>query len=67
MAKKNEVLKVKKDQQQKVLVTKGGKIGGDEPLTAVYTERVPSVEVAKTRVEELKKEYADHSVYYFSV
>lgn len=67
MAKKNEVLKIKKDQQQKVLVTKGGRIGKDEPLTVVHTERVPSVEVAKTRVEELKKEYADHSVYYFSV
>ena len=62
---------VKKDTKpvQKVekLIKEGGRMSSDVPCTTVYTEFVESAKAAKTRVEELRKEYPNCSICYFSV
>ena len=69
MAKKIEQIIKKKEVKirQKILVESGGRMNSDEPIKTVYTEFVESAPIAKQRVEELRKEYPDCSICYFSV
>lgn len=59
--------KVEKLIRQKIVVQEGGRMNSDIPCTTVYTEFVPSEKIAKARIEELKKEYPNFSICYFSV
>jgi len=61
------VQKVEKLIRQKILVQEGGRMNSDVPCTTVYTEFVESAKAAKVRVEELRKEYPNCSICYFSV
>lgn len=69
MARKEEVknVKVEKKIRQKIIIQKGGKLNSDEKLETVYSEFVESAPVAKERIKELKNEYPNYSVSYFSV
>ena len=58
---------VKKDIRQKIIVAEGGQMSSNVPYKVIYTEYVESAQRAKERIEELKKEYTDKSISYFSV
>lgn len=62
-----EVKKVEKKIRQKVIVQEGGRMNSDIPCKTIYSEFVESVSNAKARVEELKQQYPNCSVCYFSV
>ena len=53
--------------RQKILVEEGGRMGSDVPYKVIYSEFVESAPMAKQRVEELRKEYPNNSICYFSV
>lgn len=62
----------KKEQKQKIVVLKGRHpmFGKEIPYELLYSEVVPSVEVAKQREKELREEYKDVeglSINYFSL
>ena len=66
-----QVVIKKNPTKQKIIVSQGRSFGSPEvEYKVLYTEVVPSLEVAKTRVEELKEEYKDIdalSVSFFSM
>ena len=62
-----EVKKVEKKIRQKILVEEGGRMNSDIPYKVIYSEFVESAPEAKTRVVELKQQYPNCSVCYFSV
>ena len=59
--------KVEKKIRQKILVEEGGRMNSDVPYKVIYSEFVESAPAAKERVAELKKQYPDNSICYFSV
>lgn len=61
------VKKVEKKIRQKIVVQEGGRMNSDVPCKTIYTEFVESAPVAKERVKELKQEYPNDSICYFSV
>lgn len=61
------VVKVEKKIRQKILVEEGGRMNSNIPCKTIYTEFVESALAAKQRVEELRKEYPNFSICYFSV
>ena len=63
----NTVKKVEKKIRQKILVEEGGRMNSDVPYKVIHTEFVESLPAAKERVAELRKEYPDNSICYFSV
>ena len=65
--KDKKVIKKVVDIRQKILVAEGGKIDSDKPYKILHTEVVASAPIAKTRVEELKGEYPEASISYFSI
>lgn len=67
--KQNEktVTKVVKKIRQKVIVTEGGRMSSETPFKVIYSEFVESASAAKERVNELRKQYPDNSISYFSV
>ena len=67
--KKNDdtVKKVEKKIRQKILVEEGGRMNSDIPYKVIHTEFSESLPAAKERVAELRKEYPDNSICYFSV
>ena len=71
MARLNEktvVKKVKPAQKQKIIVEEGHTlIGEPTDYKVLHTEFAESAEKAKARVEELKTEYPEKSIHYFSV
>ena len=62
-----EVKKVEKKIRQKILVEEGGRMNSDVPYKVIYSEFVESAPEGKTRVVELKQQYPNCSVCYFSV
>ena len=67
--KKDEVVKKKEPTKirQKIIVENGGKMNSDEPISVVHIEYVESAPLAKQRVQELRAEYPNSSISYFSV
>lgn len=63
----NVVKKVEKKIRQKILVEEGGRMNSDIPYKVIYKEFVESAPEAKARVAELKQQYPNCSVCYFSV
>lgn len=63
------VVKIKKDQTQKIIVeqSRHPMFGEYIPYKVLYTEIVKSVEKAKERVEQLKTEYPNTSIHFFSI
>ena len=61
------VKKVEKKIRQKILVEEGGRMNSDVPYKVIYSEFVESAPAAKERVAELRKQYPDNSICYFSV
>ena len=59
--------KVEKKIRQKILVEEGGRMNSDIPYKVIYSEFVESAPAAKERVAELRKQYPDNSICYFSV
>lgn len=69
MKKPNQTIKkVQKEQRQKIIVEKADpNAEPNKRVHTVYIEFVASAQIAKERVKELKEEYPDCSVCYFSV
>ena len=67
--KKDEIVKKKEPTKirQKIIVENGGKMNSDEPISVVHIEYVESAPLAKQRVQELRAEYPNSSISYFSV
>lgn len=63
----NIVKKVEKKIRQKILVEEGGRMNSDVPYKVIYSEFVESAPVAKERIKELKLQYPNNSICYFSV
>lgn len=63
----NTVKKVEKKIRQKILVEEGGRMNSDVPYKVIYSEFVESAPAAVERVKELRAEYPDKSICYFSV
>jgi len=67
--KKEEVKKVikKKDIRQKIIVSqcRHPLFGAEIPYKVLYTEKVASKDIAKQRIEELKKEYGQLEAIHF--
>lgn len=63
----NTVKKVEKKIRQKILVEEGGRMNSDIPYKVIYSEFVDSALEAKERVKELKAQYPNNSICYFSV
>ena len=61
------VKKVEKKIRQKVLVEEGGRMNSDIPYKVIYSEFVESAPAAKERIKELKLQYPNNSICYFSV
>ena len=61
------VKKVEKKIRQKILVEEGGRMNSDVPYKVIYSEFVDSAPEAKERVKELKAQYPNNSICYFSV
>lgn len=61
------VKKVEKKIRQKILVEEGGHMNSDIPYKVIYSEFVESASEAKERVKELKAQYPNNSICYFSV
>ena len=61
------VKKVEKKIRQKILVEEGGRMNSDIPYKVIYSEFVESASEAKERVKELKAQYPNNSICYFSV
>ena len=61
------VKKVEKKIRQKILVEEGGRMNSDIPYKVIYSEFVESAPAAKERIKELKLEYPNNSICYFSV
>lgn len=59
--------KVEKKIRQKILVEEGGRMNSDIPYKVIYSEFVESAPEAKERVKELKAQYPNNSICYFSV
>ena len=59
--------KVEKKIRQKILVEEGGRMNSDIPYKVIYSEFVESASEAKERVKELKEQYPNNSICYFSV
>lgn len=59
--------KVEKKIRQKILVEEGGRMNSDIPYKVIYSEFVDSASEAKERVKELKAQYPNNSICYFSV
>lgn len=59
--------KVEKKIRQKILVEEGGRMNSDIPYKVIYSEFVDSASEAKERVKELKEQYPNNSICYFSV
>lgn len=64
---KVEVKKVAKNVKHKILVEEGGRMNSDVPYKVIYSEYVESASKAKERAKELKVEYPNNSICYFSV
>lgn len=62
-----ETNKVEKKIRQKILVEEGGRMNSNIPYKVIYSEFVESAPEAKIRVAELKQQYPNCSVCYFSV
>ena len=70
MAVKKETVtekKVEKKIRQKILVEEGGRMSSDIPYKVIYKEFVESAPKAKERIKELREQYPDKSIHYFSV
>ena len=67
--KQNEktVTKTVKKIRQKVIIAEGGRMNSEAPFKVIYSEFVESASAAKERVNELRKQYPDNSISYFSV
>lgn len=63
----NVVKKVEKKIRQKILVEEGGRMNSDIPYKVIYKEFVESAPKAKERIKELREQYPDKSICYFSV
>lgn len=61
------VKKVEKKIRQKILVEEGGRMNSDIPYKVIYSEFVESAPAAKERIKELKLQYPNNSICYFSV
>lgn len=61
------VKKVEKKIRQKILVEEGGRMNSDVPYKVIYSEFVESAPAAKERIKELRNEYPNNSICYFSV
>lgn len=61
------VKKVEKKIRQKILVEEGGRMNSDVPYKVIYSEFVESAPAAKERIKELKLQYPNNSICYFSV
>lgn len=59
--------KVEKKIRQKILVEEGGRMNSDIPYKVIYSEFVESAPIAKERIKELKLQYPNNSICYFSV
>ena len=59
--------KVEKKIRQKILVEEGGRMNSDISYKVIYSEFVDSASEAKERVKELKAQYPNNSICYFSV
>ena len=59
--------KVEKEIRQKILVEEGGRMNSDIPYKVIYSEFVESAPAAKERIKELKLQYPNNSICYFSV
>ena len=59
--------KVEKKIRQKILVEEGGRMNSDIPYKVTYSEFVESAPAAKERIKELKLQYPNNSICYFSV
>ena len=59
--------KVEKKIRQKILVEEGGRMNSDIPYKVIYKEFVESAPKAKERIKELREQYPDKSICYFSV
>lgn len=59
--------KVEKKIRQKILVEEGGRMNSDIPYKVIYSEFVESALAAKERIKELKLQYPNNSICYFSV
>ena len=64
---KVETKKVEKKIRQKILVEEGGRMNSDIPYKVIYSEFVESAPAAKERIKELKLQYPNNSICYFSV
>ena len=57
-----------KPNKQNIIVEEGAVlIGTPTPYKILYTEVVENIETAKERIKELKIEYPEKSIHYFSV
>ena len=63
----NVAKKVEKKIRQKILVEEGGRMNSDIPYKVIYSEFVESAPAAKERIKELKLQYPNNSICYFSV
>ena len=61
------IKRVEKKIRQKILVEEGGRMSSDVPYKVIYSEFVESVPAAKERIKELKLQYPNNSICYFSV
>lgn len=65
------VIKKKNSTRQKIIVEQGRQFSAPiVPYKVLYTEVVPDLETAKTRVKELQEEYKDVdalSIHFFSL
>ena len=61
------VKKIEKKIRQKILVEEGGRMNSDIPYKVIYKEFVESAPKAKERIKELREQYPDKSICYFSV
>ena len=70
MAVKKETATIKRVEtkiRQKILVEEGGRMSSDVPYKVIYSEFVESAPAAKERIKELKLQYPNNSICYFSV
>ena len=67
--KKDNKTVVKKDQKQKIIVEQSRHpiFGEYIPYKILYTEYTKNVEEAKKRIQELKEQYPNTSIHFFSV
>ena len=63
----NVVKKVEKKIRHKILVEEGGRMNSDVPYKVIQSEFVESAPAAKERIKELKLQYPNNSICYFSV